>query len=77
MRWLWPQHVNDESSLLVRIGRLIHWLALSLAVFGLLISFFAMSQVGDTEPVPYIAVGLVWLGVAMIGRGLRYVFAKE
>ena len=77
VRWLWPQKTNDQNNLIVRIGRLVHWVAIGLAAFGLMISFFGLVQAGAREPIPYLAVGLMWLGLAMFGRGLRYVLARE
>jgi hypothetical protein len=77
VRVFWPDRTSQHGNLIVRIGRSIHWLAVGTGVFGLVISFYAMLQAGDRLPLPYVAVGLVWVAIAMIGRALRYVIAKE
>lgn len=77
MSWIWPNKLNEQATIVVRVGRAAHWAALGVAAFGLIIGFYAMIQGNVVELLPYIAVGLFWVSVAMIGRGVRYVLASE
>lgn len=77
MSWIWPKVRIEDANFVVRAGRLLHWVAVGLSVFGIVVSFVGMIEAGDREPIPYVAVGLVWIGLALFGRGLRYLIAKE
>jgi hypothetical protein len=77
MSFLWPRPANRQPNVTVRIARILHWAAVGIALFGVVISFWGMSNAGDRELLPYSAVGLVWAAVAMIGRGLRYILTNE
>ncbi len=75
--WVWPGRLNDKVTAAVRIGRVIHWCALGFAIFIVLVSAFGMIESGVTEPITYFAVFFAWGSIAMIGRGIRYILAKE
>jgi hypothetical protein len=75
--WLWPKHLNEQDSAVIRIARVIHWSFVGLAAFFAVVSTYGMVQGGDTEPITYFAVLFMWVALAMIGRGIRYIIAKE
>lgn len=77
MNWLWPRHLNDDNRLLIRIVRFAHWCIVGVAFFGLVVSFIGIIEAGDAGPIPFFAVGFMWLALALLGRGLRYVIARE
>jgi hypothetical protein len=81
MKWLWPQRRRLEEielTIAIRLGRLLHWIALA---------FVGLMWLGEFSGVVFgywrssnFVIGLVILaGVAifLLGRGLRYVFANE
>ena len=74
---LWPRQLSTNDGIWVRIVRLVHWCVVGFAVFGLVVSFAGMIAGGNREPVSYFAVGLMWVALALLGRGFRYVAARE
>lgn len=77
MNWLWPRQLNTDDRLYIRIVRLLHWCVVGFAVFGLVVTFLSLIEDGETAVIAYFAVGFVWVALAMIARGLRYVIARE
>lgn len=81
MRWLWPQKSTLEEielTVAIRLGRFLHWSAMVFVglmwlgeFIGVIFGYWSSSS---------FVIGLIILaGVAvfLLGRGLRYVFAKE
>jgi hypothetical protein len=80
MKWLWPQETlaEIETTIAVRLGRVIHWAAIVFAgvlwlgeFVGIIFGYWSSSQ---------FVIGAVILGgvaIFFIGRGLRYVFSNE
>lgn len=81
MRWLWPQKRTLEEielTIAVRLGRFVHWIAIVFVglvwlgeFIGVVFGYWSSSN---------FVIGIIILaGVAvfLLGRGLRYVFAKE
>ena len=80
MNWLWPKKnlVELETTIAIRLGRVLHWAALVFAgvlwlgeFIGVVFGFWSDS---------HFLIGVVVLGgivVFLIGRGLRYVLANE
>lgn len=80
MNWLWPRKrlVEIETTIAVRLGRVLHWAA---------IAFVGVLWLGEFIGIifgywndRFFQVGVVILGglaIFLIGRGLRYVFANE
>lgn len=77
MSWLWPRRLNDDATWPVRVGRLVHWSFVGAAILLATVSVVAAGTQGYAEPVFYVTVILVWFGFAMLGRGLRYLVARE
>jgi hypothetical protein len=77
VNWLWPQHLNPDDRVAIRIGRLLHWSILGFAVFELVVSLIGLIEAGDGEPIGYFSIAFLWVAFAMLGRGLRYVVAHE
>jgi hypothetical protein len=77
MSWLWPRGLNEDATLTVRIGRLVHWSFVGLAVLFATVSVVAGLQQQVAEAVFYVTVIGVWFAFAMLGRGLRYLLARE
>lgn len=77
MNWLWPRELNTDDRLFIRIVRLLHWCIVGFAVFGFVVTFIALVAAGDPEPISMFAVGFMWVALAMLARGLRYVIARE
>ena len=81
MRWLWPRRETlqeIEQTIAIRLGRFLHWSALAFVgvmwlgeFIGIVFSLWHSSN---------LVIGLVILagiGIFLLGRGLRYVFANE
>ncbi len=77
MSWLWPRKLNEDGTMLVRTGRLLHWSFVGLAILFATVSIVAAVQQQHVEPVFYVTVILIWFGFALLGRGLRYLLARE
>lgn len=75
--WLWPRQLNSDDRMAIRIVRLLHWCVVGFALFGLVVSYIGLIEAGDVEPISFFAVGFMWLALALLGRGLRYVIARE
>ena len=80
MRLLWPTGVIRTPTVLMRVGRVLHWLGalgavLWLVAFGVALYDEMWNRYGDWEETLWL------LGVSLafysVGRGLRYVFAAE
>jgi cell division protein FtsW (lipid II flippase) len=77
LNWLWPRQLNSDDRITIRIVRLLHWCIVGFAVFGLVVSFIGLAMDNDREPFTYFSVTCVWVALAMLGRSLRYVLARE
>lgn len=77
MDWLWPSRRNQSNSVLVRFGRVLHWAMVVCAALGAVISFFGIWAAQGGELTTYVSVTVVWVSIAMLGRGFRYILAKE
>jgi cytochrome b len=77
VNWIWPGNSKSDDRLWVRMVRLAHWIIVAFAIFGLVVSFIGMLVGGNRELVSYAAVGFVWIALAMLGRGIRYVLLRE
>jgi hypothetical protein len=77
MSWLWPRALNTDATLAVRTGRLLHWSFVGLAIIFATVSLVAGVTQRYAEPLFYVTVILIWFGFAMLGRGLRYLLARE
>ncbi len=79
MNWLWPKRlVEIETSIAIRLGRLLHWAAA--AFVGLLWLGEFVGIIFGYWSDSYFIVGAVVLAgivVFLVGRGLRYVLANE
>lgn len=72
MNWLWPQKQHTETTALIRLGRVLHWVSIGLGAFIIFIGIFGFNS--QSDGLFFASFGLV---VALIGRGLRYVLADE
>jgi len=76
--WIWPQRLRDETNVLIRLGRVLHWLATGIGLLP--IAFLAYGSLawgpppGPGEYVPLIGIGAIFL---ILGRGLRYILSNE
>ena len=77
MNWLWPRRRNDDSTWVVRVARLLHWAAIGLAILFATMTVVAGVQQQVAEPIFYVGAILIWFAFAMLGRGLRYLIARE
>jgi hypothetical protein len=87
VNWFWPRQLNSDDRISIRNVRLVHWCIVGFAAFGLVVSYIGLIEAGDAEPINYFgvgfepinyfAVGFVWVALAMLGRGFRYVVARE
>jgi hypothetical protein len=80
MKWLWPNKslAEIETTIAIRLGRVLLWAAVALAgllwlgeFVGVIFGYWSSSQ---------FAIGAAILGgiaLFLIGRGLRYVFSNE
>lgn len=72
--WFWPESTS-ETSVVVRLGRLLHWLG-----FGLGVLLFAGCLIGGTLTGEFHVLmgGLVsGVFVMLIGRAARYLLSNE
>lgn len=76
--FLWPETSKTETTVLTRLGRVMHWVALlpaSIAAFIGCVMYWTERVDGR---VVYLLGGLAGaLAFLLIGRGLRYIFAGE
>lgn len=75
--FLWPQ-TYSSTSVLVRLGRATHWLAVSVAVVlavGLVGAAIAFGFNGQVIELFGFLFG--FFGLAMIGRLVRFILANE
>lgn len=79
MNWLWPNQPHDETTAAIRIGRVIHWvciiLALAVAIFGLLV--LLQTPIGPAFFANLLPTVVGSLGLALVGRALRFILANE
>jgi hypothetical protein len=80
VNFLWPQHLKIDTTPLVRLGRVLHWLFTGVAGLMLTLPFLWPSTSGDGVA-QYgdgflIAIGFA-IPMALLGRGLRYVLSGE
>lgn len=81
--WFWPQEPREESSVVVRFGRVLHWVGVTIAamlLLGLAIGIVIMIFTGEGIEWPLIASAFVLplaAASALLGRGLRYILANE
>ena len=75
--WIWLRQLNTDDRISIRIVRLLHWCVVGFAIFGFVVSYISLLEGGDWEPISFFAVGFMWVALAMLGRGLRYVVARE
>jgi hypothetical protein len=77
LNWFWPQKLNDDDRLIVRVVRLVHWCVVGFALFGLIVSLIALIEAGDPEPIAIFTIVFMWIAFALLARGLRYLVARE
>ena len=77
--WLWPQRPHNDTTTAIRIGRVIHWvciiLALAVAIFGALV--LLQTPIGPAFVVNLLPTVVGSLGLALVGRALRWIIANE
>lgn len=78
MGFFWPKAVKVDIGPLGRLGRVVHWASMVLALGWLALgwSMIASDPDGQYAPVEWILVGLAGASYCG-GRGLRYVLAGE
>ncbi len=74
--FLWPTRIKPESSIIIRIGRVVHWLAAAIAIAMAIYSLVARTDypLADMLLTTEIA-GAPF--VYLFGRGMRYILAGE
>jgi hypothetical protein len=92
MSLLWPTRLKAETTVLVRLGRVVHWLSIALAAVIGLLGIIARGQRAPCNGEPWCPPPPTWfeewgapilfafaagLAVALIGRALRYVLSGE
>jgi hypothetical protein len=80
MKWLWPKQkiAEIETTIAIRLGRMLHWAAIVFAGVLWLGEFIGVVFGFWTDS--HFVLGAVILGgiaIFLLGRGLRYVFANE
>jgi hypothetical protein len=71
MNFFWPTRLKLAPGLLARLGRVLHWLSIPLAIF--------LAVLGLSRPVDEWLTTEIWGAVTayLFGRGLRYLLAGE
>lgn len=72
MNWLWPQKQHAETTALIRLGRVLHWITVAPAA---LLVVWSVSSIGSESD--WYAPALTAILPLMLGRGLRYILANE
>lgn len=97
--FFWPTEIKSQTTALVRLGRVLHWLSLVVSAGLVILAFVARGErapcgeqgpwcdYGGCLPCPHLTFFDEWggaifsaafaLGVALVGRAFRYVFAGE
>lgn len=73
MSFFWPTHLNAEPGFAARLGRFIHWMAIAIAA----LFAFVLANITVGDPSAFPGFLFIALAIALIGRGLRFVFALE
>jgi hypothetical protein len=78
----WPSESKAETTALIRLGRVLHWIAVTIAgcslALGAAISLFSQSEYHpQMDPSGFLAGLAGALIAALIGRAFRYVLAGE
>ncbi len=74
---IWPQRPNTETTMSVRLGRVLHWIATGIGVIPiavLIYGYVAWGSPGRGEHIALIGLSLIFL---IVGRALRYVVSNE
>ena len=71
--WLWPVHLHQETTVLIRAGRVFHWCAVVVAAFTMLIGV-VMATENKTDGIVSVIIGVL---LGLIGRGVRYILGNE
>ena len=74
---MWPNQANNQDSMTVRTGRVIHWSAIGFAPFVGVLGLYGSLEDPDWEPVHYFALLFICFSTVMIGRGVRYILSTE
>lgn len=77
VNYFWPTRFNQNVTLMVRVGRVLHWAAASLGLYMLV---WGMARAMDTADrvhpnmTAYLGATLLF---CLVGRGARYILAQE
>ncbi len=78
MNWLWPKTLNSNTTVLVRSGRVVHWIFIALACYGMVFGWVAQHDEGGKSVYIAIVTGLIFaIPLVLIGRALRYILSAE
>lgn len=78
MSWAWPTTKNPHCTVLVRIGRVLHWVFIVLAGFGMMFGWVVQRVEANNSIYMAVVTGLIFaVRLVMIGRGLRYILSAE
>jgi hypothetical protein len=75
--WIWPRQLNASNSAVVRLGRVLHWVALVLSAPSVIFAFGVMFTPDSFRFYITGAFVLIALVCASIGRGVRYILSNE
>jgi hypothetical protein len=72
MGLFWPAKERDESTIPIKFGRLIHWgcIVVAIAMLPGMLSDF----IGDWARLRFLLISLF---IALLGRALRFIMARE
>lgn len=71
MNFFWPTNLKAEPGIVARLGRVLHWLSIPLAIF---IAYLGLRR----PPEEWLTTELWGAIIAyLFGRGLRYLLAGE
>lgn len=76
MSFFWPTNRKQETTVLVRAGRVLHWTASGVAGTVALFCIFAIFE-NDADAGSMFAFCILAALFALAGRGLRYILAGE
>lgn len=69
----WPSELNPDPTIGVRLGRVLHWIAIFLAIWPIIFSLNSE----DMQPDGRVMFYSIAAGIYMVGRAARYIFGNE
>lgn len=84
MSFFWPTNIKPAPGAVARLGRVLHWISLLLAIAALVTGVVSVQSQASYQVLSFHlfwnTMGPVFMaavGIALFGRGLRYILSGE